>query len=235
MSNNPTNQPKPRSASGCRWGCLLAVCVFVVIVGAIVWGAISTYQGAYLMTSATPRTFEPVAGPGDAETVAARLQSAQEKLGKGEPAEVRLTADDLNAWFLGNPSNRELAEHLRFRIEEDWLVAEVSVPLVFMSQLPLLPSFHDRFFNGKLAARLSVSNRELTVETFDLVGNGKRLPWLFTSKTYHDSVAEIIKKALKDDFPEDQSLIQGIESIQIANNEIVMKFAKSELKPANGK
>jgi hypothetical protein len=197
----------------------------VVIVGAIVWGAISTYEGAYQMTSPSPRTFPPVT-EGGSQTVQERLQQAQDELAKGGSPEVHLTADEFNAWFLGSPNNRELAEHVRFRIEADWLVAEVSVPLAFMAQLPLVPGFHDRYFNGKLAARLSVDHGELKVEAFDMEGNGARIPWLTTSQDYRQSVSEGINKALRDSEPADQALINAIQSIQIANNEIVVKFGK---------
>ena len=145
-----------------------------------------------------------------------------------------MTADELNSWFLGSPNNRELAEHVRFRIEADWLVAEVSVPLTFMAQLPLVPGFRGRYFNGRLAARLSVDHGELKVEAFDLEGNGARIPWLTTSQDYRQSVSEGINRALRDSKPEDQALINAIQSIQLANNEMVVKFGKEEAKKPGG-
>jgi hypothetical protein len=177
------------------------------------------------MTSPSPRTFPPIA-EGGGQAVQEKLQRAKDELAKGGPPEVHLTADELNAWFLGSPNNRELAEHVRFRIEADWLVAEVSVPLTFMAQLPLVPGFRDRYFNGKLAARLSVDHGELKVENFDLEGNGARLPWLTTSQDYRRTVSEAINKALRDSEPEDQALFNAIQSIQISNNEIVVKFGR---------
>jgi hypothetical protein len=201
------------------------VSVVVLIAGAIAWGAISTYRGAYQMTSPSPRTFPPVVQDG-AGPVDEKLQRAQEELGKGGSPEIHLTADELNAWFLGNPNNRDLADHVRFRIEADWLVAEVSTPLAFMGQLPLVPGFRDRYFNGKLAARLAAEHGELKVENFDLEGNGARLPWLTTGQSYRQSVAEAINKALRDSEPQYQSLFGAIQSIQVANSEIVIKFGR---------
>src|ERR1700757_1983509 len=230
MSGQAQTQRPP---TGCRWGCLLLACVFVIIIGAIVWGAVSTYEGAYRMTSPSPRTFPPIA-EGGGQAVQEKLQQAQDQLAKGGSAEVHLTADELNAWFLGSPNNREMAEHVRFRIEADWLVAEVSVPLTFMAQLPLVPGFRDRYFNGKLAARLSVDHRALKVQNFDLEGNGARLPWLTTRQDYRQTVSEGINKALRDSEPEDQALLNAIQSIQIANNEIVVKFGKGEGKKPGG-
>jgi hypothetical protein len=230
MSGQPQTQQPP---TGCRWGCLLLACVFVVIVGAIAWGAVSTYEGAYQMTSPSPRTFPPIA-EGGGQAVQEKLQQAQEELARGGSPEVHLTADEFNAWFLGSPNNQELAKDVRFRIEADWLVAEASFPLRFMAQLPFVPGFHDRYFNGKLAVRLSVDHGELKVEAFDLEGNGARLPWLTTSQDFRQTVSQGINKALRDSEPEDQALLSAIQSIQIANNEIVVKFGKGEGKKRGG-
>jgi len=226
-------QQTQRPPTGCRWGCLLLACVFIVIIGAIAWGAVSTYKGAYQMTSPSPRTFPPIA-EGGGQAVQEKLQQAQEELAKGGSPEVHLTADEFNAWFLGSPNNQELAKDVRFRIEADWLVADASFPLTFMAQLPLLPGFHDRYFNGKLAVRLSVDHGELKVEAFDLEGNGARLPWLTTSQDFRQTVSQGINKALRDSKPEDQVLLDAIQSIQIANNEIAVKFGKGEGKKPGG-
>jgi hypothetical protein len=60
------------SQSGsCNGGCLVLLVAGFVVITAIAWGAISTYQGAYQMTSPSPRTFEPV--PGQAEETASVL------------------------------------------------------------------------------------------------------------------------------------------------------------------
>jgi hypothetical protein len=179
------------------------------------------------MTSPTPRTFPPIA-EGSGQAVQEKLQQAQEELAKGGSPEVHLTADEFNAWFLGSPNNQELAKDVRFRIEADWLVAEASFPLTFMAQLPFVPGFRDRYFNGKLAVRLSVDHGELKVEAFDLEGNGARLPWLTTSQDFRQTASQGINKALRDSEPEDQALLDAIQSIQIANNEIVVKFGKGE-------
>jgi hypothetical protein len=226
-------QPPQRPPTGCRWGCLLLACVFVVIVGAIAWGAISTYEGVYQMTSPSPRTF-PAIDDASRQAVQEKFLQAQDELAKGHSPEVHLTADELNAWFLGGPNNQDMADSVRFRIETDWLVTEVSLPLKFMGQLPLVPGFRDRYFNGKLAARLSVDHGQLKVESFDVVGNGARIPWLTTGQDFRQTVSEAINKGLRDREPEDQALLNAIQSIQIANNEIVVKFGKEEAKKPGG-
>ena len=222
-----SGQPQPKQGpTGCRFGCILLLGVFFVIIGAIAWGAISTYRGAYEMTSPSPRTLPPTTF-GGASAVELKLKQAQEDLAKGGSSEIHLTADELNAWFFGSPNNQGLAEYERFHIEADWLVADVSVPLTFMGQLPLVPGFHDRYFNGKLAVRLSVDHGELKVESFDLEGNGHRIPWVTTGQSYRQTISDAINKSLRESEPQYQSLFNAIQSIQIANNEIVIKFGKA--------
>jgi glycerate-2-kinase len=65
-----------------------------------------------------------------------------------------------------------------------------------------------------------------------LEGNGARIPWITTSQDYRRSISEAINKALRDSEPEDQALINAIQSIQIANNEILVRFGKAEAKGA---
>ena len=65
--------PRFRVEGGfCLGGCFLLAFVMLIIVGSVLWGAYSTYQGAYLMTSPHPRSFEPI--PSVAAQNAARLK-----------------------------------------------------------------------------------------------------------------------------------------------------------------
>ena len=91
-----------------------------------------------------------------------KWRALRDALQKGDEVEFRFTADDLNAWFFADGKNADLIPHLRFRTIDDWLVAEVSVPLSFMAEIPMLPSFRNRFFNGKIAG--PVGGREERIE-----------------------------------------------------------------------
>jgi hypothetical protein len=79
-----------------------------------------------------------------------------------------------------------------------------------------------------------VDHGELKVENFDLEGNGARLPWLTTSQDYRQTVSQAINKALRDSEPEDRALLNAIQSIQISNNELVVKFGKEKAKKPGG-
>src|ERR1700730_14935065 len=136
----------------CVGGCVILAAVVLLIVGAVVWGAYSTYQSAYLMTSPRPRTFEPIPSVGAQNAAHLKWSALRDALQKGDDVEFRFTADDLNAWFFADGKNADLIPHLRFRTLDDWLVAEVSVPLTFMAEIPMLPYFPRPLFNRKVAA-----------------------------------------------------------------------------------
>jgi hypothetical protein len=213
-----------RNRGFCASGCLFFSAVILVLIGAAVWGALSTYQGAYQMTSAEPRKFEPPPSAAEEDAFRLKFEALRDAVLKGDSAEFRFSANDLNAWLFANGRNSDLADHLRFRTEGDWLVAEVSVPLSFMNEFPLLPSLRTRFFNGRLAARLGVEKGVLKVQNFDLEGNGKRLPWLFTGTPYKQSIADALQKGIRARLPEGDLVLSRLESFGIENNDIVVKF-----------
>jgi hypothetical protein len=73
-----------RSEGGyCLGGCLILVAVIVLIVGAVFWGAISTYQGIYQMTSPQPRSFEPIPSVAEQNAVSLKWRVLIDALQKG--------------------------------------------------------------------------------------------------------------------------------------------------------
>jgi hypothetical protein len=214
-----------RSDGGyCLSGCLILVAVIVLIVGAVFWGAISTYQGIYQMTSPQPRSFEPIPSVAEQNAVSLKWRVLIDTLQKGEEAEFRFSADDLNAWFFGDGKNADLIPHIRFRTTEDWIVAEVSIPLNFVAEIPTLPSLRNRFFNGKIAARLTIEKNELKISGLDIEGNGHRLPWLFTGQGYRDTVQQTLEQGIRTRLPEGATFLSRLESIRVENGLIVVHF-----------
>src|SRR5438132_7047572 len=135
----PIKRSRFAQSGSCNGGCLvLLVAVFVVII-AIAWGAISTYQGAYQMTSPSPRTFEPVPGAEKEKAFRSKIQAAQAAVTSGQTTEVHFSADDLNAWVFAEGRNADVVDHLRFRTEADWLGDDVGVPHSFMADVRYLP------------------------------------------------------------------------------------------------
>jgi hypothetical protein len=219
-----TAQSSRSSPGFCLGGCLFLLTVCVLMAGAILWGAYSTYRGVYQMTSPHPQTFEAI--PPVAEQNAARLKwdAFEKALAQGAETEFEFSANDLNAWFFSEGKNTDLIPHLRFRIAGEWIVAEVSVPLDFMAELPGLPSLRKRFFNGKIAAKLAVEKDELKIKGLDIVGNEHRLPWLFTGQGYRDTVQKTLEQGMRARLPNGDAFVSRLESIQIENGKIVVRF-----------
>jgi hypothetical protein len=214
-----------RSVGGyCLGGCLILLAVIVLIVGAVLWGAISTYQGIYQMTSPQPRSFEPIPSIAEQNAIRLKWRVLLDALQKGEEAEFRFSADDLNAWFFGDGKNADLIPHIRFRTTEDWIVAEVSIPLNFVAEIPTLPSLRNRFFDGKIAARLGIEKNELKINSLDIEGNGHRLPWLFTGQGYRDTVQQTLEQGIRARLPEGDAFLSRLESIRVENDQIVVRF-----------
>jgi hypothetical protein len=216
---------RSRSEGGfCMGGCFVLAIVMVLIVGAIFWGAYSTYQGAYQMTSPHPRSFEPIPSVGEQNAVRLKWKALEDSLQKSDNVEFRFTADDLNAWFFADDKNADLIPHLRFRTIDDWIVAEVSVPLNFMADIPILPSLRDRFFNGKIAARLAIEKNELKISSLDIEGNDHRLPWLFTGQGYRDTVKQTLEQGIRARVPDGDIFLARLESIHVENGQIVVRL-----------
>jgi len=215
---------RSRSLDGfCLGGCFLLSIVGLVILGAVLWGGYSTYQGIYQMTSPNPQTFEPP--PKMAGQNAARLKwgAFAKAFEQGAGTEFKFSAEDLNAWFFADGKNADLVRHLRFRTTDDWIVAEVSVPLNFMAEIPGLPALRQRFFNGKIAARLAVEKDELTIKSLDIVGNEHRLPWLFTGQGYRNTVLKTLQQGVRTRLPDGDAFLSRLEFIRVENGEIIVK------------
>jgi hypothetical protein len=211
----------PRSPGGIyTGGCLVLVLAVLLVIGALLWGAISTYQGIYQMTSPLPRDLSIV--PPATPEISQRLLQAKLVLESTEGGEIRLRPEDLNYLCFGEGRNPDLVQHMRFETEGDWLVAQMSVPLGFMAQIPFLPSVRDRFFNGRIAARVSKTGDHLKIESFDLESNGKRLPWLFTGQSYRESIAQGLESALKNRLPNAEQILQRTDSIRVENGDLVV-------------
>jgi hypothetical protein len=219
------NIGRSRSSGGfCLGGCLLLLIVCGLIGGAVLWGGYSTYQGIYQMTSPHPQDFEPIPSVAKQNAALQKWDAFERALNQGAGTEFRFSADDLNAWFFGEGKNADLVRHFRFRTTDDWIVGEVSVPLNFMAEIPGLPSLRNRFFNGKIAARLAVEKGELKIKSLDILGNGHRLPWLFTGQGYRDTVQQTLEQGIKTRLPEGDAFLSRLESIRVENGEIMVKF-----------
>jgi hypothetical protein len=212
-----------RETGACIGGCLILIVGLVLAVGALGWGALSTFQGALQMTSEGPRSLGPPPTLAEQNTFRAKVNLMRLSWTTGETREFALTSADLNAWLWEADADRNLFRHLHLGLEQDWLVAQMSVPLSFMRSPPFLPNLNRRFFNGRVAARIVVERGELAVRNFDVEGNGKRLPWLFTGQSYRQAIADGLKQGIRSRLPSGDDLLLHLEGVRIANDVLYIK------------
>jgi hypothetical protein len=63
-----------------------------------------------------------------------------------------------------------------FVFEQRRLVADLSVPLSFMADVPLFPSIRSRYFKRTDRGVANHRKWRIKIQNFDVEGNGKRLP-----------------------------------------------------------
>ncbi|WP_017327766.1 hypothetical protein [Synechococcus sp. PCC 7336] len=144
----------------CFWGCL-SLFVLLLLGGGCT--AFVGYRTIALFTDARPTLSIPKTEVTDAEVNEQnrRWQAFQQAIAADRPAELVLTARDLNVLVSQSP---ELAEQIFFEIENNLLVASGNVRVF---QLPLLG---DRYFNGRLVLDVAIDNGvlDLGMEDFEL-------------------------------------------------------------------
>lgn len=161
--------PRAQTGRGCFfWGCLTLVLLGIAVGGCTGFFAYVLYKGALDATSTTPVPVEVYTlKPGEAEDLAKRLAEFERAAGAGGPAELELSADDLNAYIASNQELQGWAGKAYLRIEGDQVFMDVSLPL---EDVPFLSG---RYFNGKLGVKLGLVDGRLIAFPESAIVNDK--------------------------------------------------------------
>ena len=136
-----------KSGCGClSGGCAIAFVVFLLIGGALFWGAFSTFNGIKSMTSTEAKPIA-VYNATDAElqAVLAKIKIFNTAYDAGQEGEIQLSANEINTLIARYEPWSALRGRAYASIEGDHVAAQVSLPL---SQIRLM---QDRFFNGDVS------------------------------------------------------------------------------------
>ncbi len=198
--NGWVDAPPPKKGLGCfARGCLTLV-VFAIVLGiacvaGMYWGFqrnSAIMHGIYWLTKAHAIAQGPVPLPEftpsdqQLEAVHERCQDFEQKARAGQPAELELTADDINTLIA---TNQEMRGKLFVSIEENRLRCQTSVPL---GEFIRRPAYH---FNGDITVEpkgaASLENPQLSRITV----NGLSIPsdllnWKYRSKRLRDYLAD---------------------------------------------
>jgi hypothetical protein len=213
--SNESNPPKQR---GCLfYGCLsltvLGLMAIVLGVVAYFWVKSTTARWIRDYTDTAPAPIEKVDySPAQMDALNARVAGFKGALenGKGS-AELVLTADDLNALIA---QQKDLANRLFMRIDEDNIKGDVSFPLPDLGPFKL----KGRYLNGTAAFKVMLENGSLDIRLQEVLAKGKPLPGIFFNELKKQNLA---KDAQQD--PKTAANIQKFESIRITNSTVILR------------
>jgi hypothetical protein len=198
--NGWVDAPPPKRGLGCLGrGCLILV-VFAVVLGiacfaGMYWGLhrhSAIFHGLYWLAKAqaiaqTPvRVPEFTASDTQIQTVHERCEDFEQKARAGQPADLELTADDINT-LIG--TNQDLRGKAFVSIEGERLRCQASVPLgEFIGR-------SGYYFNGDVTFELKGAESLENPQLKGITVNGEPVPsdllnWKYRSKRLRDYLAD---------------------------------------------
>lgn len=201
---------------GCVVAALIALGLFVVIaVVTVVVG--QRYLAGVVAEYSSPdpaKLAEFTISNADWAALERRVKAFQAKVEAGEPAELELSGQDLNALIQKNPEAGEIKDRVRLEIKSDELLGDVSVPLDGLG----LEMFKGRWLNGQGAFAVALQNGALAVNLRELKVNGKPLPDQFMTQLKAHNLAE---NAQKD--PKLGETLRHVESLEVMDGKLRLK------------
>ncbi len=198
--NGWVDAPPARKGLGCfARGCLILVVFAIVLAIACFAGMYWGFQrhsailhGTYWLakTHSIAEAPAPVpefnASDDQIQAVHERCQDFEQKARAGQPAQLELTADDINALIV---TNRKARSKAFVSIEENRLRLQASIPL------GELIGRSGYYFNGDVAVELKGAESLENPQLNRIVVNGERVPsdllsWKYRSKPLRDYLAD---------------------------------------------
>jgi hypothetical protein len=198
--NGWVDAPPPRKGLGCfARGCLILV-VFAVVLGiacfaGMYWGLhrhSAIFHGLYWLTKAQAIAQTPVpipeftASDAQLQSVHERCQDFEQKARAGQPAELELTADDINTLIA---TNQDARGKVFVSIEQDRLRCQASIPLgEFIGR-------SGYYFNGDITLEPKGAESLENPQLRGITVNGEAAPtdllnWKYRSKRLRDYLAD---------------------------------------------
>ncbi len=197
-------------------GCLSAILLLAVIAGAAYYFLLqASDELVETYTSPEPRDFARAEeGRDEVLSVIDRFRDFAIALERGEETErFSLSADDINALLVNEDLLREFHGMARVDIQDDRLLAEISVPLDLFNE-----RFEGRYLNGtgELSIEMKDDRLEVTIDRLEV--GGQNIPEEFMN--------EIRKNNLVDTLLQDPSLerFMGlVKSVKVEDGRVVIE------------
>jgi len=213
-------EPEKKGRGCFFYGCITLIILSVlalIAVGIIVYSAYSYLNRvAEQYTSTAPIELPTVNYTAEQhKELDDRWAAFQKALDDGEPAEIVLTGDDINALIAENP---EVKGKVYITIKDDEASGQVSIPIDF------IPIFgKGRFLNGKAGFDAKLEYGELDVRLKSLEVNGKTMPPDVANQFKQQNLFENVND------PKMRAEIRKFESMQIKGDKVILK-AKAKRK-----
>ena len=197
----------------------MAFVIFLLLGGALFWGAWSTFNGIKSMTSAEAKPV-PIYNATDAETQAVleKVRVFNASFDAGEEAEIRLDANEINTLIARYQPWEPLKGRAYASVEADRIAAQVSLPL---SQIRLM---QDRHFNGDVSMTFTTEEGQPKPSNVSVRTGDTEFPrWgmrYITSKAFVESLGV-------PSLSEPDSIGSNLTSLQIAEGKLVVRAKKN--------
>src|SRR5262249_12689509 len=133
-----------------------------------------------------------------------------------EPAELVLTADDINAWI---DQDKTLKGKVFISIDGDEVSGKLSIPLGETG----FPGTKGRYFNGSGTFNVTLEDGELVVIARRLEANGKKPPPDAKAQLARENLAKSVA-----DNPDVYKYVRKFESIKVKNGKV---YVRAKAKP----
>jgi len=203
-----------RGGMGCfAKGCLVLLVVLLVVGGLLGLGAYSVYKKAWNYTADTAPSI-PIQQATDQQIqeIQGRLQIFVQAVQSGAPAELRLSADDLNT-LIG--SSADLKGRFHVRIQDSRLFVRMGVPLNDV------PGFSGRHLDCEVNPEISVNDGVFQISVKSMQVKGQPVPDEFVQ---HPQIKEFFK-GFSEGFANDPNMaaiLSRIKTLQVEGDRIVL-------------
>jgi hypothetical protein len=215
-----TNQGNPPRKRGCFfYGCIaLIIAVLIATVGVVIlfrYAQRSLHGALNAYTDPHPIPLESVdTSPDKVKAVQDKLAAFREANQNQKPAELVLTADEINTLIASDPNRQDLANRLRLLIEGDQVKARISWPLDDIGPLKL----KGRYLNGTALLNVSMEKGKLHATFQDVTAKEKPLPPVVLEK-----MKTIDFGANFQQDPQGSAAVSQIDSIQVKDGRVTIR------------
>lgn len=212
---NYNENPAQKKPKGCMfYGCMTLACCALLF---LIIGVIAFYKVKKVANSFTAETPVELNVPENVtpETISAlesKFQGINESVtASTETVEIRITSEELNMLFGGNPDS-PFYKKILLSIDEGKITADVSAPLKGV------PIVSDRYLNGSLTLDITFTSGVMEIYATNLVVNNTPLPETFMSQFSKENLAVELYKD-----PEMTKMLKQIESLEVKDEYILVR------------